>query len=413
MPEKEKRQVFSREKIDFWKFIIPLFLLTLMVIGDHLVLVPLSADISAATGLSIEKSGLLVAIYPMAAAVSAFLLAPFSDWLGRKNMLIFLALGFTGATFGFGFSDTIFSAFFFRTLSGVFGGPIMPNVIAFAGDTFKGPNRAKALTLIMMSFSIASIMGVPLGAWLGDAVSWKMPFWIIAAGTLLVTAAIFPMKSVDTGISKIKFFSLYKELISLWKNSNVRMVFFVQLFMILGLFGFVPNISVWLSTNYDMSATEIGLCYMQGGIGALIGNITAGWLLKKGFKLSLIAAGSVNMGVFLLLATSDLIPSVWIGVFFAGIMLGGSIRMPALQLILTEVVPINLRGRLMAMSMIVSNLGMGIGGIWSIPFLHIEKQHLYGMFSIGLVGAATLFLVPVMTWRLNRKMSGNSEAFSN
>jgi len=56
----------------------------------------------------------------------------------------------------------------------------------------------------------------------------------------------------------------------------VRWVFAMQFFMLIGLFGFIPHMSIWLTTNYGLSASTIGLFYMQGGIGSLIGNQVAG-----------------------------------------------------------------------------------------------------------------------------------------
>ena len=44
--------------------------------------------------------------------------------------------------------------------------------------------------------------------------------------------------------------------------------------------------SIWLTTNYGLSASTIGLFYMQGGIGSLIGNQVAGWLLQRGLRFS-------------------------------------------------------------------------------------------------------------------------------
>ena len=104
---------------------------------------------------------------------------------------------------------------------------------------------------------------------------------------------------------------------------------------------------------------------MQGGIDSLIGNQVAGWLLQWGLRFSLIWIGPVLMGTVLMLFTQDLLLGPWMGVMFFGIMLGGSMRMPGLQTILIELTGKEIRGRLMAMSMIVSNMTMDLGGFWS------------------------------------------------
>ncbi len=171
-------------------FVIPLFFLNFFVFAEHMVVVPLSADISRATGLEDVKSGLLVSVYPLSAAVSAFLTAPFSDRLGRKKVLTFFCFGFCISTFCFAMSESVASIIVFRIMSGVFGGPIPSNILAYAGDSYTGKRRAKIITMIMLAFSSASILAVPFGAWLADSLTWKAPFFSISAGLIICLLAV-------------------------------------------------------------------------------------------------------------------------------------------------------------------------------------------------------------------------------
>jgi predicted MFS family arabinose efflux permease len=388
----------------FWFFITPLFLMTFFVFGEHLIVVPLSASISKSTGLPLVKAGLLVAIYPLAAAFSAFLTAPFSDRLGRKAMIIILSLGFCLSTFGFANAKTVFTVLLFRVLCGICGGPVFACILAFIGDKFQGNERVRAITAMMLTFSTASILAVPMGSWLGDTFGWRMPFYLISVMVLVCCIMISQMKAIPTGAETGKILHQYLELIQLFNLAKVRKVFTLQFFMIIGLFGFVPNVSVWLNLNYGFDATQIGLCYMQGGIGGLIGNSIAGFFLQRGFKDRLIIIGSMIMAGFLILATREILPPIYVGSFFAGLMFGGSIRMPALQVILTELIPINLRGRFMSMSMIVSNLTMGLGGIWSIQILKVEAGRLEGMPLVGILGGASLMFVPYLVYLVRKEL---------
>ena len=94
-----------------------------------------------------------------------------------------------------------------------------------------------------------------------------------------------------------------------------------------------------------------------------------------------------------MLSTQDLLTGPWMGAMFFGIMLGGSMRMPGLQTILIELTGKEIRGRLMAMSMIVSNMTMGLGGFWSTGLLSMENGYLRGMDQTGLVSMLTLLVV--------------------
>ena len=78
-------------------------------------------------------------------------------------------------------------------------------------------------------------------------------------------------------------------------------------------------------------------------------------------------------------------------------------RFPALQMILTDLVNTDLRGRLLSMSMIVSNLTMGLGGVWSLPLLHFEQDRLIGMEMIGLITFFSLLFVPLFMLRFQKQ----------
>lgn len=373
--------------------VLPLFLLFFLVFMDHLMMVPLGASISEDVGLAPERSGYLIAIYPLVAAISALVTAPFSDRWGRKKMLIILSCGFCLASFGCALSYNVFTIFTFRIISAMFGGPIMPNVLAFTGDLFQGEQRTKAMTTVMLGFATSSILGVPFGAWMGDYFSWEAPFYIVAFVTIFCIFSITHMRPAVTGIKPDKIFVQYLELFKLWNLKVVRNLFFAQFFMLVGLFGLIPNMGVWLTMNLGMSATQVGLCYMQGGIGGVIGNQLSGRMLKFFSKSNVVILGSTIMGFVLFLFTNIPFPAILAGLFMAGMMLGGSMRMPAFQLMLTESVPIYKRGRLMSMSMIVANISMGIGGLWSTPLLTIENERLHG---ISIIGIVTLFMILIV-----------------
>lgn len=388
-------------------FVFTLFAIAFLVQADHLVMVPLSADIAKATGISLTHTALLVSVYPVAAALSAFFFAPFSDRFGRKNMLVFLIGGFCLASIGCAAANSPVSIFLFRILSGMFGGIILPNALAFVSDRFSGKQKIRALATLTLSFPVASVLGVPLGAWLGDAFSWRIPFLVIALVSFFCGLFVLTLEAIEG--TKIKsVFQQYRELVGLWRNREIRLLFAIQFLMLIGLFGFVPNLSVWLTLNFGMSTSEIGICYMQGGIGAILGNFAARYLLQKSsferdqgdIRTRLISVGSLVMGFTLLGVTLERFGATLVGFAFAVSMFGGSLRMPALQVILSDLVTVAMRGRLLSMNMIVANVSMGLGGILSLPLLSIDGDRLVGMVQIGWIGFITLCFVPILVRKL-------------
>lgn len=387
--------------------ILPLFLIFFLMVMDYLVMIPLGPDISKSIGLAPEYSGYLIAVYPLFSAISALILAPFSDRWGRKKMLLVLSAGFCLATFGCAFSFNVVSMLTFRILSGIFGGPIMPNLMAYAGDLFHGEKRTKAITAVMLAFATSSILGVPFGAWIGERFSWETAFFIIGTAAFFSILGLMKIRSVGTGIKQGKIISQYVELFQLWTIKEVRKLFYIRIFMTVGMFGLMPNIGIWLTLNMGMNATEIGLCYMQGGIGAVLGIQLSAWLARVISRPAVISLGCIFMGVVMLLFTNLTFPGKLAGIFLAGLMFGGSMRMPAFQLIMTEAAPIYLRGRLMSMIMIVGSLSMGLGGLWATPLLTIENGKLQGVPLIGGITFLTLLAVIPLVYSLRKHPLSN------
>ena len=387
--------------------ILPLFLIFFLMVMDYLVMIPLGPDISKHIGLAPEYSGYLIAVYPLFSAISALILAPFSDRWGRKKMLVVLSAGFCLATFGCAFSFNVVSMLTFRILSGIFGGPIMPNLMAYTGDLFHGEKRTKAITAVMLAFATSSILGVPFGAWIGERFSWETAFFIIGTAAFFSILGLMKIRSVGTGIKQGKIFSQYVELFQLWTIKEVRKLFYIRIFMTVGMFGLMPNIGIWLTLNMGMNATEIGLCYMQGGIGAVLGIQLSAWLARVISRPAVISLGCIFMGVVMLLFTNLTFPGKLAGIFLAGLMFGGSMRMPAFQLIMTEAAPIYLRGRLMSMIMIVGSLSMGLGGLWATPLLTIENGKLQGVPLIGGITFLTLLAVIPLVYSLRKHPVSN------
>ena len=182
-------------------------------------MVPLSSDIAKSINMPLTESGLLVSIYPMAAAISAFFLAPFSDRFGRKRMLLFLGLGFALSCLGCAMAATLEQMYLFRILSGVFGGLVLPNALAYAGDEFEENQKVRAISTLTLSFPIASVMGVPIGAWLGDLYSWRLPFYALAVLSLLCTLGLIQLRD-SAGTKAHSIARQYLQLIALWKTAN-------------------------------------------------------------------------------------------------------------------------------------------------------------------------------------------------
>ncbi len=79
-----------------------------------------------------------------------------------------------------------------RFFAGAFGGVVGAVILAIVGDVIPMERRGAAMGMVMSSFSVASIVGVPLGIYIAASYNWHVPFYAIAALSvvILVVAAL-------------------------------------------------------------------------------------------------------------------------------------------------------------------------------------------------------------------------------
>src|SRR5207253_9319070 len=58
----------------------------------------------------------------------------------------------------------------------VVGGVMASTVMAVVGDLFADARRGRAMGVVMSSFSVASIVGIPAGLFLAEKIAWWAPF---------------------------------------------------------------------------------------------------------------------------------------------------------------------------------------------------------------------------------------------
>jgi predicted MFS family arabinose efflux permease len=133
---------------------------------DFMIIMPLGPNFIRTFQISTEQFGNIVSAYAIAAGIAGFAAAFFIDRFDRKKALLTLYTGFTLGTLFCAMAPTYGTLVTARAVAGAFGGVTMGMVMAVVGDVIPEIRRGKAMGIVMSSFSVASIFGVPLGLYL-------------------------------------------------------------------------------------------------------------------------------------------------------------------------------------------------------------------------------------------------------
>ena len=152
------------------------------------VIMGLLLDISKDLGVSIAMAGLLISGYAIGVVIGAPVLTALTTRWPRKNVLIGLMVIFTlgniacaiAPNYGFLMAARILTAFAHGTFFGV-GSIVATSLVAPS-------KRASAIAIMFTGLTVATIIGVPFGTWVGQAFGWRATFWAVTlVGVIAVT----------------------------------------------------------------------------------------------------------------------------------------------------------------------------------------------------------------------------------
>lgn len=137
------------------------------------------------TGVEVGTAGQLVAVYALAYAVMAPLLGGLGAGVPRRWFLAgAMALLAVGSVLG-GMATSFATLVAARVIAALGGAAFTPGSAAVAAAMSPPEKRGGAIALVFGGFSVATVLGVPLGTYLGAHASWRVAFVLVAViGTI-------------------------------------------------------------------------------------------------------------------------------------------------------------------------------------------------------------------------------------
>lgn len=269
---------------------IALYALTVGAFGigvTEFVIMGLLLQVSADLGVSVPLAGLLMTGYALGVFVGAPVLTIATRSLPRKTTLLVLMAIFTlgnlaaalAPNFGWLMSARIVTALAHGTFFGV-GSLVATSLVA--------PERkASAIALMFTGLTLATLLGVPFGSWLGLAFGWRSTFWAVTGiglVALVVLAALVPAdrERVVPGSLAEEFKVLARPQVQLGLVMTV--LGFGGIFAV---FTFIQPILVELAGFSEAAVSPILLVF---GGGLVIGNLLGGRWADRSLAPALIGS---------------------------------------------------------------------------------------------------------------------------
>jgi predicted MFS family arabinose efflux permease len=352
-------------------------LLTLAAINfthilDFMIMMPLGPQFTALFGISDAKFGLLVSAYTLAAGASGLLATTYVDRFERKALLLWLYVAFGLATLACGFAPSYGALMAARIAAGVFGGVMSALVQTIVGDVTPFERRGRAMGIVMASFSLSTVAGVPASLWLANSFGWHVPFISIALMCAVIGAValrVMPRLTMHLrgGARQAPFAALAAVV---REPNHWRALGLTALVMSAG-FSIIPFITIYATVNLGIAAADVPLLYLFGGVATLFtarvfGVLTDRWGKVPTFRLLALAAVLPMLALTHLPASPLWLVIVVSTLFF--IFVSG--RMIPSMAIVTAATTAPLRGTFMSLNGAAQSAAMGVAAFVGGLLIH-------------------------------------------
>ena len=251
--------------------------------------------IAADLGVSIPAAGLLVSAYALGVLLGAPLMTLTTGKIARRHLLIGLMAIFTLGNLMSAMATDYYSLLIARVVTSLNHGAFFGIGSIVAASVVAPDKRAGAVAAMFMGLTLATIGGVPLATWFGEAFGWRTAFWGIAGLGLVTMAALWfalpdvPLPKSNGVMAEIRVLGRGPVLAAL----ALTMVGSGAMFTV---FTYIAPI---LNSETHGSSTFITATLVLFGVGLTLGNIWGGKAADRSIDRTLIASLSALILVLL------------------------------------------------------------------------------------------------------------------
>jgi predicted MFS family arabinose efflux permease len=370
---------------------------------DFMIMMPLGPQFTALFGISNAQFGLLVSAYTLSAGFSGLMAATYIDRFSRKQLLLGMYTLFGLATLACAVAPDYVWLMVARVAAGLFGGVLSALSQTIVADVIPFERRGRAMSVVMTSFSVSTVAGVPLGLFLAAHFNWHAPFVGIAALVgLLALGAWRTLPRLDAHLHHPERVSVWRGIGQVLAEPNHLKAFAVSGLMMFAAFTVIPYITIYLQSNAGMQASEVPWIYLCGGLATLFSARYFGRLTDRVGKVRMFQRLALAVTVPLMATTLSQGLPLWgllvISTLLFTVMSGRMI--PGMAMISSAALP-RLRGTFMTLNSAVQSASMGLAALVSGLIIGRDAQGQLTLYWVaGLLGVVASLLSVLMAGHL-------------
>tara|TARA_R110002167_G_scaffold199168_1_gene402364 strand:- start:2236 stop:3435 length:1200 start_codon:yes stop_codon:yes gene_type:complete len=261
------------------------------------VIMGILTEVSGSLGITIPQAGHFIAAYALGVVVGAPLLTGLGSKLTPKKMLFLLMIWFTVFNTLSGLATGYTSLLFLRFLSGIPHGAFFGIGAVVATKLAKKGKSAQGIAIMFSGLTVANVIGVPIGTYLGQQFSWSVSFYLVGSVGLLALATIYMwMPKIEIEASEENV-SVTKGL----KNTELWALIALTTIGTGGFFAWYSYVAPLITDVAGLPNHFVAYAMMLAGLGMVVGNFLGAKMAELFSPLKAVIISLLVMSAVLIL----------------------------------------------------------------------------------------------------------------
>lgn len=287
----------DRSALVSWLAVISVMLGIFSIVTTEILPIGLLTSIGSSFTISDGMAGLMMTMPGFLAAVSAPLVTVATGRIDRRVMLGVFILLLALANFLAAIAQNYWLVLVSRVMVGVTIGGFWSIGAGLAGQLVPAKSVGRATSVIFCAVPLGSVLGVPLGTFIGDIAGWRTAFLVMGGFTLAVLALLLlvvpPLPSDQATRLGV--------LGGMLRSVNTRFALVMTFLIVFAHFGTYTYVTPFLEQVTHVSSALITVYLLVYGAAGIAGNFLGGSAVVRYPRATFAAAAALIAGATLLL----------------------------------------------------------------------------------------------------------------
>ena len=279
------------------------------------VIMGLLMQVAADLQVSIAAAGLLISGYALGVFVGAPLLTAATQRMPRKAVLVALMIVFTLGNLACALAPNYELLMTARVITSLAHGTFFGVGAVVATGLVSEDRKASAISIMFTGLTVATLLGVPAGAWLGLEYGWRATFWAVTAIGVFATVIIATLVPADrSALAPLAF----RDELRVVGRPQVLLGLLMTVLGFGGMFTVYTYIQPLLTQVTGFADAAVSPILLVFGVGMIIGNLLGGRFADR--RLATALLGTLALLVLVMGAMGFALHSRWAMVLFTGLL---------------------------------------------------------------------------------------------